>query len=329
MILGEIFWLECRGEEVDYSRKDDVRLSDLESIKKTHVQIDLSSGEAEGKRLGDTSQTQAIEADEEIDLAFLARGLSEVIPNAWQAASVGQNTINALLTRKRNPFTKKQLYANRSVLLDSMRHDLSKQVYGHYGRDEGSGSGKTEELFQGKVDKGIIVVKNMPNTAWRSDKVIKMSGDAKRLVRKDNAPIQKSLFEYYDEKSFNEELEKPVAYYLDEHKLIHYWHRMIERQEYGLQGWRKGIVYPDFLIAYCVDEEGNKELGVIETKGRHLIGNDDTNYKRRLFECFEHLVNSDDNLGKTNVQLENGELKTFRIISGDSWREELAELLQK
>ena len=321
-ILAEVPW-----EEIDYSRKNDVRLSDLESMSKVHVQIDLSSGETEGGQLSGSSQTHAIEADEEIDLAFFVRELTEIIPNPWQAASVMQDTINVLLTRQQNPFTKKQLNANRSALLDDMCRDLREQVYGHYEYDGASHSGRTEELFQRKVDEGSIVVKNIPNMSWRSSKVIKIASGARRLARQNNAPMQKSLFDHYDERSFNETLERPVAYYLDEHALIHYWHRMIERQEYGLQGWRKEIVYPDFLIAYCIDEEGHKELGVIETKGSHLIGSDDTNYKRRLFEYFERLVNSDDDLGKTDVQLENGELKAFRIVSGDKWREQLAELL--
>ncbi len=59
---------------------------------------------------------------------------------------------------------------------------------------------------------------------------------------------------------------------------------------YGLRGWRRGNVYPDFLLAATRDEASRERIVVLETKGVHLAGNEDTKYKsamlNRLTENF-------------------------------------------
>jgi len=46
----------------------------------------------------------------------------------------------------------------------------------------------------------------------------------RQLVRNDNTPIQKSLFDYVPEEDFNE-LEKSVAIYLDEQERLLWWYQ--------------------------------------------------------------------------------------------------------
>ena len=68
----------------------------------------------------------------------------------------------------------------------------------------------------------------------------------KQLVRNDNTPIQKSLFDYVPEENIND-LEKSVAIYLDEQEKLLWWYRNMSRQDYHIQGWKRNKIYPDFL----------------------------------------------------------------------------------
>ena len=70
---------------------------------------------------------------------------------------------------------------------------------------------------------------------------------------------QRFLFERLYKKNLNG-YEELVALKLDGNEAIHWWHRIASRGPWGLQGWRKHQVYPDFLICLKSDETG-KQLG--------------------------------------------------------------------
>lgn len=94
------------------------------------------------------------------------------------------------------------------------------------------------------------------------------------------------LFNPVYEGEFNT-LEKDFALYIDGQSAVKWWHRIAVKQDYFLQGWRRGRVYPDFLA--CVQRLAGspKRLIIFETKGIHLSGNPDTQYKEKLFEMLE------------------------------------------
>ena len=78
--------------------------------------------------------------------------------------------------------------------------------------------------------------------------------------------------------------ERRVAVYLDGDAAIRWWHRNgADRASYGLRGWRRGNVYPDFVFAALKDSSGERIVAV-ESKGDQLTGNLDTEYKRHLLE---------------------------------------------
>ena len=64
---------------------------------------------------------------------------------------------------------------------------------------------------------------------------------------------------------------------------VSWWHRNVARHQYGLQGWRRGRIYPDFVFA-AGDTGGDKRLVGLETKGNQLSGNLDTKYKQKVLE---------------------------------------------
>ena len=66
---------------------------------------------------------------------------------------------------------------------------------------------------------------------------------------------------------------------------MRWWHRNgTGRGSYAVRGWRRGNVYPEFLIGALRDAAQRQRIVVIETKGEQLEGNLDTVYKRELLD---------------------------------------------
>ena len=134
--------------------------------------------------------------------------------------------------------------------------------------------------------------------------------ESDRTLQRLGQPVQLNLFEPVFERQFDSELERRFAYYLDEQKALRWWHRVAVRQpgEYHLRGWRQERIYPDF-IAMAGESAGQPHLLVFETKGKHLRGNPDTEYKRKVLATLEQAFN----VGR--MQVRDGPAKgTFRLI---------------
>ena len=112
------------------------------------------------------------------------------------------------------------------------------------------------------------------------------------LARRDHQPMQISLFEPVYERQFDSELERNFARYLDEQKALQWWHRVAVRQrgDYYLRGWKQDRIWPDF-VAMGAENAGKSHVMVFETKGEHLRGNLDTDYKQRVLETLEDAFN--------------------------------------
>ena len=75
-------------------------------------------------------------------------------------------------------------------------------------------------------------------------------------------------------------------------KALKWWHRVAVRQggDYYLRGWKQESIWPDF-VAMAGHSVNEPHLLVFETKVEHLRGNEDTDYKRRVFETLECAFN--------------------------------------
>lgn len=56
----------------------------------------------------------------------------------------------------------------------------------------------------------------------------------------------------------------------------------------------------------------------METKGEHLKENDDTEYKRRLFELLTEHVKTAVDAGELTLEVASGGV-SFRMLMDDSW----------
>jgi type III restriction enzyme len=206
----------------------------------------------------------------------------EVVPNPWQAVRILEETLETL---EKRGIPHERIYRNRLFLLSEMRRDLATQV------DEAS-----EALFREKLSQGNIIFRlvttNDPALNWELAQTLNLTvrNGEHPLRRKNDEPLERTLFERVYEGDFNK-LEKEVAWYLDEEDAVTWWHRIVAKQDYHLQGWQKYKICPDFLACLQSDTRGRYTFTVLETKGAQLKGNDDTAYKAKLFDLLGECYN--------------------------------------
>ena len=171
---------------------------------------------------------------------------------------------------------------------------------------------RAEEIFRDKLRQGEIsfdLESSDHNFRVRESYEIPVSVDESTLQNY-GRPLQLSLFEPVLARQFDSELERNFARYLDEQKALTWWHRVAVRQQgdYYLRGWKRDRIWPDF-VAIAGSTAGKPHVLVFETKGEHLKGNDDTEYKLKVFETLEGAFN----VGKMKVH--DGPAKgTFRLV---------------
>ena len=108
-------------------------------------------------------------------------------------------------------------------------------------------------------------------------------------------------------------------------KSVNWWHRIaVNQRSYSLQGWQRHLVYPDFLVCVHNTDEGKSRFTLLETKGEHLKGNDDTEYKRKLFELLTGHADTALRAGEMELVIEPQSI-TFTILMEHTLKEDLAK----
>ena len=265
-ILSEIDWTK-----IDISEIAERTLTDKKS-KEQELTLGLSKEEKEF--LEETGDRIERKGTLEIDEAFLARQISEIVPNPWIGYNLGDKAIE-LLSKK---YDRETIASNFVFIIEELKKILEKQ----------------KNIFAESVFKKLVNKKQLhfflisDQGGFVLPSRIKVKSN-KQLIRNDNTPIQNSLFEYVPEENINE-LEKSVAIYLDEQEKLLWWYRNMSRQDYHIQGWKKNKIYPDFVAANKskTKKEDYDTVFVLETKGIHLK-NEDTKYKQDVFTLCNEL----------------------------------------
>jgi len=153
----------------------------------------------------------------------------------------------------------------------------------------------------------------------------------RRLNRDNGDALQRFLFDYAPD-DLND-YEKSVALFLDEHPEVLWWYRnLVGPDNFSIQGYHRNPIYPDFVVQRGKAFKPIAWVMVLESKGKHLKGSEDTNYKRSVADYFE----------KTGRKVKWQELGTefedhrFRLQVLDEgeyadrdWREALRRLLEE
>lgn len=299
-ILSEIDW-----ESIII---DEIKNLSLHNKRNKEQEIALGLSDEEKELLKETGREEK-SGTLEIDEVFLTRQITEIIPNPWHCFQIGEKAIKLLLEK----YERDTVAANFVFIIEELKKILEKER-----------NRLSEQVFRKMVavkklcfflisDKGGFVLPSR----------IKVKSN-KQLVRNDNTPIQKSLFDYVPEENIND-LEKSVAIYLDEQEKLLWWYRNMSRQDYHIQGWKPNKIYPDFLVAdkqEKVDDYGT--VYVLETKGIHLK-NEDTKYKQDVFALCNELGAKKawkelfDEFPDHNFE--------FQVVFEDEWQNKINQLI--
>ena len=71
-------------------------------------------------------------------------------------------------------------------------------------------------------------------------------------------------------------------------------------------------------------EKGKFRFTVLETKGEHLKGNDDTEYKRKMFELLTNHIDTAIRAGQLDLG-ESSQQMTFTMLMEKSWQQEIVK----
>ncbi len=294
-ILGAIDWHKLEAVETENW--------ETKKLYQTDVSIDLQ----QDGMISD--QNRQIFQSNNLDIGYFIRRLSDIIPNPWHAARIVKATLEAY---KEMNIDEKTLSTRQVDVSEDMKNKLRKQI-----------DKLSEDLFRNKIITNQIRFKLDSdfklNYEIGKTMEVRISPDAPILTRDYGDDIEHNLFEKVFKGEFNN-LEEDFAIYLDEKEAFEWWHRVAARQDYYLQGWRRNRVYPDFIA--CLERGKNKpeRLIVFETKGLHLEGNTDTEYKKDLLRILEAAYHNSTDRGEFTAQLPNAKTISFRLLFEDNWK---------
>ena len=226
------------------------------------------------------SETE-LNIDRTVQINWIARRLTDVLPNPWQAARIAQQFVQRLLAAGD---TESEIYDRRSYLAFALRDHVMTQLQKH-----------AEKVFRCKLRNGQIrfdLEAGQPNFRMVESYEIPITSDTALLTGNDGRQVQLSLFEPVYSQQFDSDMERNFARYLDEQKALKWWHRVAVRQrgDYYLRGWKQERIWPDF-VAMGGETNGKPRVLVFETKGEHLRGNPDTDYKQQVLETLQNAFN--------------------------------------
>jgi type III restriction enzyme len=200
------------------------------------------------------------------DPSYAVRTISDLVPNPFVARGIIAELVTGLEQRT---FDAAKLGDASGVIIDTLRLALTKE------RDS-----RSEALFRDDVKAGRIKFQlRLDGNNWPMPDHIMSTEPANspHLTGADGGALTRSLFSPVYRNDLNGE-EQNVAVHLDGDAAVKWWHRNVAKTNYGLQGWKRGRIYPDFIFA-TGGNAGTGRVVVMETKGDHLQ-NPDTDYKR-------------------------------------------------
>ena len=252
------------------------------------------------------------------DPVHAVRSILDLVPNPFVGREIVGNLLDALKSRG---FDKEKIGQLASLITAELWRGLDKARIV-----------QAEKLFKDRVATGHIQFRLRLDGRhnWKMPRTMETTEpeDAAQLPSKTGEPLQKSLFAPVYKAEMNN-AEQKVTVYLDSEQAVTWWHRNVARSQYGIQGWKKAKIYPDFIFA--VQKSGKaKRITVLETKGDHL-DNPDTAYKRDLLEflsknfAWDHYKPA----GELKLVQDNGETVDCALILMSEWQKKLPNYLKQ
>jgi type III restriction enzyme len=153
----------------------------------------------------------------------------------------------------------------------------------------------------------------------------------RQLQHDDGDLTERSLFDFVPEAQTNA-YERAVALCLDQDENVLWWYRnLVGENSFAIQGYRRHRLHPDFVAQSVLDERPQHQVWVVESKGKHLSGSEDTQYKRDIAKVFSEVGK------RVSWQQLGSEFKDhtfcFNVLDeaqeqGRDWKDELREILK-
>ena len=273
-----------------------------------------SAGDNSGRLLYDLSGSHPL-ADASagaaaLDRVRLVRSLLDLAPNAWQV----WQWLDAVLERLLGAGHSEPVLARSSdSLAERLRVDIEAE------RDR-----LAQSVFDALVAEGRIQFRlraDATDYELPQDITLALAGKAQPLFREDGIhPVAKSLLEPALRTPDMNDFEAQFAGYLDERAALRWWHRNVAKTQYGLQGWKRHRVYPDFVFG-VLTRDGATRTVVMETKGMHLAGSTDTTYKQALLRKLTAAFADERGRAAGQLVLAGAEAQVVcDLVFGEAWR---------
>ena len=240
--------------------------------------------------------------DKTLLISWFARRISDVVPNPWQATRLTQEMVERWRSAGSSD---EDIHDRRSYIAWRLREEVVASL-----------DLQAQQSFQVKLKSGDIsfdLQAGRPNFRMKESYEI----DIRRLdapLTKYGQQLQLSLFEPVFDREFDTDLERNFALYLDEQKALKWWHRVAVRQrgDYYLRGWRQDRIWPDF-VAMAGRNSAKPHVLVFETKGEHMRGSPDTEYKQKVLDTLQRAFNAG------SMTIKDGPAKgTFRLVFNEN-----------
>lgn len=303
-VLSRIDWRGFDPEPIAAGIPENARAADAQLRR-----IELTEG-------GDVSETIAGPAEvATFDPVHTVRMMLDIVPNPFVGREIVARLLDALHDRG---FDDRKLGGLAQLVIEATRKGLDKE------RDR-----RAEALFKAGVEDGRIQFRlRLDGRDWQMPSQLDTNepSGSHQFLTQSGGPLQRSLFDPVYRSDLNND-EQDVAVYLDGEAAVTWWHRNVARTQYGIQGWRKQKIYPDFIFAVREDDAASR-IVVLETKGDHL-DNLDTAYKRDVLEFLSSTFVWDDSIpaGQLELVADDGQTIECALILMSEWKVKLPHLL--
>jgi len=295
-ILSKIDW-----DKFDYSEIIKLTLTDQRMVE------EYIAGLSDDEKKVIETQVRYVQENNAgfFNIAYAAEYLSSVIPNPWLAYELVGKVFSGLEKKYNKELVAKNLF----FILAELKKRLSLWL------DE-----EARKIFELMLQKDRVRLMLIKNQSYKLPQEVELHPTTP-LFNKYHQPLQKSLFDFIPADSVNT-LEKNVVYFLEDQDKLYFWYRNIARNDYGLQAWRKDKIYADFI--FTIYDKTRRDVGkvyVLETKGEHLAGNRDTEYKKSVFDLCNQLLNK-----AVLGSIKNGDICSeveYKVVTEDEWQREL------
>jgi len=204
-------------------------------------------------------------AESKIQYSYAARRFTETIGNSFLARKKCIEWIDILIAR----FGKSKIENHFNFIVSMIAKIIAKE------KDR-----QEEEIFLNHLNNNRLVL------AVSNDEKLGYKIPEKDTITITNQPNTYKFYLFDDvEISSMNSLERKVADHLDKQEKILWWFRnRTSKSWYSIRGWHEYKIRPDFVAAKKKDD-GSEKLEIVyvlESKGEHLLGNADTQYKQKV-----------------------------------------------